>query len=331
MEEGISIASVTVAYNGAKFLPPHLEALKRQSRKLDEIVVVNNASTDETSNLLRDQYPDVTILNLAENGGVGGGYAAGLGYAALQRKHEWVWLFDQDSVPADDGLEKLLKGLQDTGEARASVGIIAPLCVNPATRVYYPGLSWRGANLCATPLTPGQKLIYADSVLSSGSLVRRQAIEAAGLPRTDFFMDFVDHEHCLRLRRHGFKVVVVQDTFLEHTLGEPEERTFFGLSKHWTDHPPWREYYMTRNEVFTMRQHYPAWKFKAFTFYRLGRHAFDLMLFGKARRDCLAMMWRGYLDGRASRLGIRVLPKKDDAARSLPRSVDSDRLATKES
>src|SRR5882757_6008017 len=82
-----SIASVTVAFNGAEILPRHLDALKRQTHALDEIIVVNNASTDDTANLLRGSYPDITVLNLPDNGGVGGGFSAGLAYAILAKKH----------------------------------------------------------------------------------------------------------------------------------------------------------------------------------------------------------------------------------------------------
>ncbi len=82
----VSIASVTVAYNGAHTLLRHLDARKGQSQKVNEIVVVNNASTDSALDLLMARFPEVTVLNLAANGGVGGGLAAGLEYAAIAKK-----------------------------------------------------------------------------------------------------------------------------------------------------------------------------------------------------------------------------------------------------
>lgn len=308
MAGAFAIASVTVSYNAAGVLRRHLDALKQQTRKLDEIIVVNNASTDDTVNLLAANYPDVTVLNLCENGGVGGGFAAGLAYAALRKKYDWIWLFDQDSAPSRDGLERLLEGLQYLNGDAESTAILAPLCRDPESGVTCPGLSWRGARFCATPVDPYHHIVLADSVISSGSLMRRQAIEAEGLPRADFFMDFVDHEHCFRLRRHGFKIVVVQDSLLEHVLGDPSQLKVLGRTKYWTDHPPWREYYMARNEVYTIWQYYPEYRTKGFVLYRLARHAFEVLLFGKEKAACLAMMVRGFLDGRTARLGIRFLP-----------------------
>ena len=166
-------------------------------------------------------------------------------------------------------------------------------------------ITWRGGRLLPAAGDSDRRLTLVDSVISSGSLIRRQAVEAVGLPRVDFFMDFVDHEHCLRLRRHGFKIAVIQDSILDHVHGEPVKFNILGRTKYWTDHIPWREYYMTRNEIFTIWQYYPAWRVRMLTLYKLARHAFDLVLFGKRKISCLRMMYRGFKDGRAGRLGIR--------------------------
>ena len=97
-----SVASITTAYNAAAALRQHIDALLRQERPLQEIIVVDNASSDETRSLLVAQYPQVTLLRMTENLGVGGALASGLAYAALEKKHDWIWMFDQDSVPAPD-------------------------------------------------------------------------------------------------------------------------------------------------------------------------------------------------------------------------------------
>lgn len=305
MAKEVSVASVTVAYNGGDVLPRHLDALKRQTRKLDEIVVVNNASTDDTLSLLNAEYPEVTVLNQVLNGGVGGGYAAGLAYAALTKRYDWVWLFDQDSVPAQDALERLLLGLQHLDGIAQNTAILAPKCVHYATQYTYPGFSWRGKRFMPTMGTGEQPTTLVDLVMSSGSLIRREAIEAAGLPRADFFMDFVDYEHCLRMRRHGFSIAIVGDSILEHAVGEPAKFDVFGRTKYWTDHVPWREYYKTRNLIFTMWQYYPSFTVKGITMYRLCRHAFGVVVFGKRKLACLRMIYYGLMDGLTGRLGIR--------------------------
>jgi len=306
---GASIASVTVAYNGASVIREHLECLKRQTVKLDEIIVLDNASTDKTLTLLGSEYPDVTILQLQQNCGVGGGLAAGISYAARRQQHDWIWIFDQDSLPEAQCLERLLDAHSYVRDEHRKTAVVAPICVHPQTGMMCHGLSWVGDQLLPTALNPSKPVTLVDSVISSGSLIAREAIEVAGLPRADFFMDFVDHEYCLRLRRCGFAIAVARDGCVGHTLGEPAKLRFFGRTKYWSDHAPWREYYMTRNEIFTMWKYYPRIAVKGMTLYRLAWHAAGIFIFGKRKLECLRMMFRGFIDGRAGRLGVhRFIP-----------------------
>jgi GT2 family glycosyltransferase len=304
MRKTCSIVSVTVAHNGVSVLRQHLQALALQTRKLDEIVVVDNASTDGTQRLLAREFPEITTLHQQENGGIGGGLAAGLAYA-LGRKHDWVWIFDQDSLPAQDALEHLLNGLPHLHADAEITAILAPSCAHPETGIAYPALQWSRWRFVPIRNNPDQPAVFVDLVISSGSLMRSEAVAKVGLPRQDFFMDFVDYEHCLRLRRQGYRIAVIRDSNLDHAIGTPTVLNIFGWAKSWTDHAPWREYYMTRNEIFTMWRYYPELAAKAFVFYRLARHAVAVLLFGQRKRSCLQMMYRGVSDGRAGRLGIR--------------------------
>lgn len=305
----ISIASVTVARNAASSLARQLDSLRQQTRSLDEIVVVDNASTDDTLKLLANSYPSVTVLSQETNGGVGGGYSAGLSYAIGTKKHDWVWLLDDDTIPAPQALEQLLSGLTYLGDEAPRTAILAPVGVHPKTQAAYYGHMWRNGLRPPDSEAAKQAICFVDVVISSGSLVRKEAIEEVGLPRSDFFMDFVDYEHCLRMRRYGYKIAVVTNARMDHTIGDPQRRTLFGKERIWVGYPPWREYYIARNEVFAIWTEYPDWKTKYSIVRRLLRHAVGVALLGEKKRACLKMMFRGFMDGRAGRLGVRVLPE----------------------
>ena len=302
------VASVTVAYNGAETLREHLDSLKRQTHKLEEIIVVDNASTDDTRHLLSAGYPEITVLPLEENGGIAGGLSAGIAYALRDKKYDWIWLFDQDSVPADDALERLIVAFEQSANQEKRVAVFAPRCFHSDSLTEYPGLRWRGSKFVPVDGTRGGPMTFVDMVITSGSLMWAQAIEAVGLPRKDFFMDFVDYEHCLRLRRHGFRIAIVGDSVVQHAIGSPTTFSIAGRTKSWADHAPWREYYMTRNEIFTIWTYYPDFRKRMFVLYRLAQHAVGVLLFGKQKIECLRMMFRGFLDGLSGRLGIRFLP-----------------------
>jgi rhamnosyltransferase len=302
-----SVASVTVAYNDAAGLQRQMDALLRQTRPLHEIIVVDNASTDRTSALLATQYPQVTVLHMPENLGVGGGFAAGLAYAALEKRHDWIWMFDQDSVPTDDALEALL----ESGASLANddeVGIVAALPIHPETGTCYEPLLWQDGYVKLSPDLLKQPIWFADLVISSGCMVRRDVVENIGLPRADLFMYFLDFEYCLRARSHGYKIAVITGAKFAHRMGNARKVWCPGYSGLWPDRAPTSEYYISRNLTYAAWWLYPNRRTKRFAVRHLVRHAGGVLLFGSQKLACLRRMAQGFLDGRKANLGIRFRP-----------------------
>jgi rhamnopyranosyl-N-acetylglucosaminyl-diphospho-decaprenol beta-1,3/1,4-galactofuranosyltransferase len=304
-----SVASVTVAYNGAQVLPRQIEALSRQTHPLREIIVVDNASTDGTAAMLAQRYPQVTVLRMPENLGAAGGWAAGLAQAALENGHDWVWTFDQDSVPGTDSLARLLGGIDSPNGAQAEVGMIAPMAVHEETRTYYPPLFWHDGFVRPTAEQMREPLWYADLVMASGSLVRREVVERIGLPRADFFMDFSDYEYSLRARAHGYKIAVVPGAELGHEVGNARRVRLPGQHRLWTSYAPWREYYNSRNMAYAAWHLYPTQGTKKFMLKHLARHAGAVLLFSSRKAACLRKMMQGFWDGCRGNLGIRFRPE----------------------
>lgn len=305
----LSIVSVTVAFNGAPVLPRQVDALLRQTRPLQEIVVVDNGSMDGTIELLAERYPHVKVLRIAENCGLGGGLAVGLAYAALEKGHDWVWTFDQDSLPSDDALENLLDGVASLGNLNGDLGMVSPMPVHRETGTYYPPLLWRDGYVNPTAEQLNQPIWFADLVISSGCLVRRDVVERIGLPRADFFIDFVDFEYCLRARSNGFKIAVITRSHLAHEIGSARNVRFLGKSRSWAEHAPWREYYKSRNITFAAWWLYPSFRAKRFVIRELVRHSGGVLLFGSNKLACLRKLAEGFWDGRRATLGVRFRPE----------------------
>ncbi|MBV8103807.1 MAG: glycosyltransferase, partial [Hyphomicrobiales bacterium] len=89
-------------FNDADVIEQTISALLRQTRAVDEILVVDNASTDGTVDQPCLQH--ATVVRNHENTGTSGGVATGLRYA-LERGYDWTGIFDPDGLPAPDALE----------------------------------------------------------------------------------------------------------------------------------------------------------------------------------------------------------------------------------
>ncbi|HEX8679505.1 MAG TPA: glycosyltransferase, partial [Chthoniobacterales bacterium] len=104
------VCAVVVTYNRKALLDECLCALRAQSRTLDGILIVDNASTDGTAAMLEERGhradPRVHYLRLEQNLGGAGGFhrAFADAYAA---GFDWIWAMDDDTIVDQDALEQL--------------------------------------------------------------------------------------------------------------------------------------------------------------------------------------------------------------------------------
>jgi glycosyltransferase involved in cell wall biosynthesis len=127
-----SIASVTIAHNSGATLIRQIEALKGQTYPLSEIVIVDNASVDNTGTLLEEKYPEITLLKMEKNIGAAGAWAVGLKHC-ISKGHDWFWTFDDDSLPELNTLEILQEGVCERCDRGPEVAMAVPLPVNQAS------------------------------------------------------------------------------------------------------------------------------------------------------------------------------------------------------
>jgi len=245
---------------------------------------------------------------MPENLGHSGGLAAGVAYAALQKRHDWIWSFDDDSVPNKDALQALLEGAESFGDTASEIGIVASLPFHAESGTCYHPLLWRDGLVKPSAELMRQKIWFADLVIASGCMIRRELVEKIGLPRSDFFSDFDDFEFCLRARSHGYKIAVITRSQFAHDIGTPKQIRLPGYSRLWSDHAPWREYYIGRNITYTAWWLYPSRGTKRFVVGHLARHAAGVLLFNSRRLACLKKLIQGFWDGRRASLGIRFRP-----------------------
>jgi len=103
-----SVCCMILTYNRKELLSQCLTAVASQTHPCDRIIVVNNASVDDTEEFLEREWGDrVEILTLSRNIGAAGGYAMGI-RAGYQSGAELLWVMDDDVIPDAEALEKLM-------------------------------------------------------------------------------------------------------------------------------------------------------------------------------------------------------------------------------
>jgi len=240
------VCAVVVAFNRCEKLRVCLGALQNQTRALEAITVVNNASNDGTGEMVRDEFPSVSLLDLPENGGGAGGFHAGM-ERAFGEGFDWLWLMDDDVMASPDALEKML---EHAGEGE----VLVPLQRDSAGRIYGVNV-WAGRLIEVAPEIVAKKrpCIGNYAFAFAGPLVSRRVIEQVGLPRAEFFIWFDDAEYSLRVHEAHLPICVVPSAILDHDVGgAPKPVRVLGKTLLRIVPPPWKLYYGTRNMLFVL-------------------------------------------------------------------------------
>jgi rhamnopyranosyl-N-acetylglucosaminyl-diphospho-decaprenol beta-1,3/1,4-galactofuranosyltransferase len=249
------IAAVVVTFNRLGLLQ-RLVATLVGTDGLDEVLVVDNASTDGTGEWLRTEESTndhLQVRHLTENVGGAGGFHEGLRWA-VERDADLVWLMDDDGLPEDGCLKTLLThddldfwGPVVVDEADPE-RLVFPIRLPGSTRVVHALSDVRSA---------AEDGVIRDIVIPfNGVLVTRALVEAIGLPRAEFFIWGDDHEYRLRAERSGARIATVVDARVRHpsvgALGTPMA---FGRTTY--NHTPsdLKHYCMARNNLLNLREY----------------------------------------------------------------------------
>ncbi|WP_310964420.1 glycosyltransferase [Nocardioides terrisoli] len=227
------VVAVVVTWNRVELLQEAVVALRGQSTPPEEIVVVDNASTDETAALLRSSFADgLDVVSLGRNTGGAGGFAVGI-ERALTHDPDLVWLLDDDTVPTPDAAAVLVRAWQDHPGGRPS--LLA------SKVVWTDGRDHPMNTPRPKPGATSAERVAADAVdavpIRSASFVSvmcdANAIRERGLPVADYFLWNDDFEYTTRLVRGGAglyvpgSVVVHKTRTYGSTDADPGERFFF--------------------------------------------------------------------------------------------------------
>jgi rhamnosyltransferase len=273
-------AGVTVLYNPDSNT---VENAASYAGKIGTLFLVDNSDKPDSDVLMRLKALPGTVY-LSNGGNIGIAKALNLGcIKALEERCEWLLTMDQDSRFEPGALESLLSYINRNDNSKT--GIVSPFHIIE-NKVY--------------ELRRPEGVTELDTVMTSGNLLNLEAYGIAGPFMDDFFIDYVDIEYCLRLKKAGYQVLQVNDSILEHHLGNSRNVGKILV----THHSPVRRYYITRNRFFVIQ------KYKKYfpEICRMELRAFymellKILLFEKHKIVKLKMIWDGYRDFRKQKMG----------------------------
>jgi rhamnosyltransferase len=279
------ICAVVVTYFPKAVYAENFAALASQVGK---ILVVDNGSSAETLEPMEAAALRVgaTVVRLGSNLGIATALNAGL-RTAREQGFRWLATFDQDSRCTPRMIEEMARVFESYPQPHR-LAIVSPSYVDRthgfAVRQRHgaAGVGWR----------------ILPTTMTSGNLVNVEIATAVGGFDDSLFIDYVDHEFCLRLRRHGYQVVEATRATLLHSVGAMERRWFLFRFVVPTHHPAVRRYYMSRNRLILWRQYWrqePVWVIRDIR--RFVSEAVYVMLYEKQVSAKFPMILRGLRDG----------------------------------
>lgn len=242
------VAAYITAFQDSSAVEACLSGIKEQSYPIQDIYIVDNSPQA----IVENTHESLIIRHHPDNIGIGGGLALVL-EETLKKNYDFLWTFDQDSVPNNNALEQLLKFYEKT-KFKNRIGIIAPIAFDLRTNQIIQGALFQRDHFVGCEHQ--SNLPYqCDAPITSGSLIALEAVRVAGLPYTELFIDGVDFEYGMRLCQKGFQNFIIPQAVIHHEFGIPQRVKFLSKEKVLQIYSPLRHYYICRNHTYLEMQY----------------------------------------------------------------------------
>ncbi|OBV37628.1 glycosyltransferase family 2 protein [Janthinobacterium psychrotolerans] len=289
----MDVVAIVVTYN--PLLANVWRLTAALAAQVDKIIVVDNGSANIAQ--LRagcENLPQIELLALTRNMGIA--YAQNAGNdCARKAGAQYLIYFDQDSVITAQFVAPLKAAFLSLSST-CRVALVAPVFKDEKKDFFYP-LVWfnrYGTRRKTVPTGKETNPIPVSIAISSGSFTSMAVMDDVGAMRSDFFIDYVDIEWCLRAVHAGYVLFAIPAVCMLHSIGD---RSIPFLKWRLAIHSEWRRYYRIRNGFLLLRlPHVPKLLALREVVVNLV-HQFILIVTQNNRQLQLKYLWRGVRDG----------------------------------
>ena len=254
MKEYPSVYIIVLNYNSGNETIECIRSLKSITYSNYKIVVVDNHSTDSSVAIIRENFPEETLLTCDENRGYAAGNNIGIKYA-LEAGAEYICLLNSDVIVEQDFLEPLVETLISDSK----IGMAGPCICDYYHREIIQAMG-ANINLC-TGLAMGrykgkkfnevkEESLQVDYLGGACFIFKKSVVDKIGLIPENYFLFYEETEFCLKAERAGFDLFCLSSSRVYHkrsaTISKFKGLSYFFLNKN-------RIVFMRRNANFLQK------------------------------------------------------------------------------
>ena len=275
----MKLAGVVVLYNPDQKV---INNINSYIDELDALYLVDNSSADNSTLFM---YEKVEYIPLQKNTGIA--HALNVGAKkAIDHNFHYLLTMDQDSMFEKDAL-KNMKSIIDADDEKDQVGIYSPF---HKTAISEPVPE----ELFTSPLV----------VMTSGNIINLDIYKCVEGFKEWMFIDCVDFEYGLNVRKHGYTIKQINTVFLDHELGDYEIKYVFNKKIFCDNHSALRRYYIVRNSFYLYDMYHNDYPDYCQAVVKQAKQSFFYAtVFEKHGFKKLIYMIRGYRDYRRGKKG----------------------------
>ncbi|MBO4554065.1 glycosyltransferase family 2 protein [bacterium] len=252
-----SVTVAVITHNRQKLLKECLASVLNGTLVPNEVRVYDNASTDGTVEMLKNEFPQVKVIENKENFGLS--YCHNLALSDFTT--DSMLLLDDDNIVAPDMLEKLMNKLFSDQK----LGIVLPLFMNgyddPKTVCFCGGETslWSGRNILRDKNFKNDQETYPTYRVPNATLIKKEAAQATGLMDDRLFSTMADEDYCRRMAKLGYRAEFLLSAVTDHMQEvKRSDARRLGLTN------PLQTYIFARNRAVLIRRYGTLFQFLVF-------------------------------------------------------------------
>jgi len=285
---------ITLNWNGKYLLDECLTSYLKNDYPNFEVVMIDNGSTDDSVKYVKNEFPEVIVLQNEKNLGYSGGFNVGLEYAFNNKNADYVLISNND-VKAD---KRVISELVKVAERDETIGFVTgkvyyydhPNVLQTVGKKEHP-IRWNGGDLGVREEDKGQydeisERFFADDIFT---LVRRKLYKEIGGYDTTYFLQCEEYDWQARAKKIGYRIVFTPFAKIWHkdsmTIGKTS---------------PKKAFYDARNPMLVVLKHKSPEFFRRYFWLHLRRDVFKSSLKVLIKKNELKKafkIWAGFFSG----------------------------------